>query len=136
MYACLFDEFLASDDTLRVYQGNKLLFSSTKERLIPLLEYIDSYGHNLKPAIFDKVVGNAAVLLSIKAGCRRVYSPLGSQLAAKTLSRYSIEYHFTESVPYIRNSSGEDMCPMEKLSLNKEPEEFYTLLKKLLTDCK
>jgi len=25
------------------------------------------------------------------------------------------------------------MCPMEKLSVNKEPEEFYELIRKLLT---
>ena len=82
-------------------------------------------------AIFDKVMGNAAVLLSIKAGCREVYSPLGSQLAVKTLDRYGIKYHLTEIVPYIRKPNGEDMCPMEKLPLNKEPEEFYELIRKL-----
>lgn len=135
MYMRLFNEFLTSSDTLRVYQDNKLFFSSNKDRLIPLLEYIDRYGHNHKPVIlFDKVMGNAAVLLSIKAGCREVYSPLGSQLAVKTLDRYSIKYHLTEIVPYIRNLSGEDMCPMEKLSLNKEPEEFYELIRKLSKD--
>jgi len=34
-----FDEFLKSRDTVRVYKGDKLLFSSQKERLLPLLEY-------------------------------------------------------------------------------------------------
>jgi len=134
MYMPLFNEFLTSSDTLRVYQGNKLFFSSNKDRLIPLLEYIDRYGHNHKPvAIFDKVMGNAAVLLSIKAGCREVYSPLGSQLAVKTLDRYGIKYHLTEIVPYIRKPNGEDMCPMEKLSVNKEPEEFYELIRKTIS---
>ncbi len=135
MYMRLFSEFLTSSDTLRVYQGNKLFFSSNKDRLIPLLEYIDRYGHNRKPVVlFDKVMGNAAALLSVTAGCREVYSPLGSQLAVKTLDRYGIKYHLTEIAPYIRNPSGEDMCPMEKLSVNKEPEEFYELIRKLSTD--
>lgn len=133
MYMRLFNEFLTSSDTLRVYQDNKLFFSSNKDRLIPLLEYIDRYGHNLEPIVlFDKVMGNAAVLLSIKAGCREVYSPLGSQLAVKTLDRYGIRYHLTEIIPYIRNSDGEDVCPMEKLSVNKEPEEFYELIRKTI----
>ncbi len=131
MYMRLFNEFLTSSDTLRVYQGNKLLFSSNKDRLIPLFEYIDRYGHNHEPVVlFDKVMGNAAALLSVKAGCREVYSPLGSQLAARTLDQYGIIYHLTEIAPYIRNSNGEDMCPMEKLSVNKEPEEFYELIRK------
>lgn len=133
MYMRLFNEFLTSSDTLRVYQDNKLFFSSNKDRLIPLLEYIDRYGHNLEPIVlFDKVMGNAAVLLSIKAGCREVYSPLGSQLAVKTLDRYGIRYHLTKIVSYIRNSDGEDVCPMEKLSVNKEPEEFYELIRKTI----
>jgi len=135
MYMRLFNEFLTSSDTLRVYQGNKLLFSSNKDRLIPLLEYIDRYGHNHEPVVlFDKVMGNAAALLSVTAGCRKVYSPLGSRLAVNTLDRYGIKYHLTEIAPYIRNPNGEDMCPMEKLSVNKEPEEFYELMRKLLTD--
>lgn len=131
----LFNEFLTTNDTLRVYQGNKLLFSSNKDRLIPLLEYIDRYGHNHKQVVlFDKVMGNAAALLSVKAGCREVYSPLGSQLAVNTLDRYGIKYHLTKIAPHIRNSDGEDMCPMEKLSVNKEPEEFYELIRKLSAD--
>ena len=134
MYMRLFNEFLTSSDTLRVYQGNKLFFSSNKNRLIPLLDYIARYGHNHEPVVlFDKVMGNAAALLSVMAGCREVYSPLGSQLAVKTLDRYGIKYHLTEIVAYIQNLSGKGMCPMEKLSVSKEPEEFYELMRKLLT---
>ena len=135
MYMRLFNEFVTSRDTLRVYQGNKLFFSSNKDRLIPLLEYIDRYGHNHEPVVlFDKVMGNAAALLSVKAGGCEVYSPIGSQLAIRTLDQYGIKYHLTEVVAYIRKANGEDMCPMEKLSINKEPEEFYELIKKQLTE--
>lgn len=73
-------------------------------------------------------MGNAAALLSIKAGCREVYSPLGSQLAIKTLEKYGIKYHLVEIVPYILQPDGRKMCPMEKLSIDKEPEEFYKLV--------
>ena len=133
MHMRLFNEFLTGSDTLRVYQGENLLFSSTKDRLIPLLDYIARFGHTYQPpvVILDKVMGNAAALLSVKAGCGEVYSPLGSQLAIKTLDRYGIKYHLTEIVAFIQNSSGKDMCPMEKLSVDKEPEEFYELLIKL-----
>lgn len=122
----LFNEFLMSNDTLQVYKGDKLIFRSDKERLLPLLDYIDKcVPHQKQVKIFDKLMGNAAALLSVKAACREVYSPLGSELAVKTLSNYKIKYHLTEIVPYIQNHSGEDMCPMEKLSMNKSPEEFY-----------
>ena len=130
IYQPLFNEFLSSDDTLQVYEGDKLLFSSTKERLLPLLEYIDRLApHHQQVAILDKIMGNAAALLSIKAGCQEVYSPLGSQIAVKTLGKYGVKYHLTEIVPYIQQPGGQDMCPMEQLSLDKEPEEFYQIMK-------
>jgi len=50
-------------------------------------------------------------------------------LAVKTLDRYDIKYHITEIVPYIQKLNEADMCPMEKLSINKEPEEFYQVMK-------
>jgi len=121
-----FDDFLTSYDTLRVYKDDRLIFSSKKDGLLPLLDYIEKFTPRHKQIkIFDKIMGNAAALLSIKADCREVRSPTGSALAIKTLDNYGIEYHLNEVVPHIQNSSGEDMCPMEKLSIDKSPGEFY-----------
>ena len=124
----LFHEFLESQDTLCVLREDEKLFTSQEGFLFPLLEYIDKYSHlHSQVTIMDKIAGNAAALLSIKAGAIEVYSPLGSQLAADTLSRCNLEYHFTETVPFIRARSGKDMCPMEKLSLSGDmnPDVFY-----------
>lgn len=130
MYNHIFNKFLTSGDTVRVYECSQLIFSSNKGRLLPLIEYIEWFApHHRQVAILDKIMGNAAALLSIKAGCQKIYSPLGSQLAIKTLDKYSIEYNLTEVVPYIQTPDGQDMCPMERLSLDKEPEEFWQLLK-------
>ena len=124
----LFNEFLISGDTLWVCEGDRQLFTSNKGVLLPLLEYIDKFVPRQKQVtILDRIMGNAAALLSVKAGARKVYSPLGSKLAANTLDRYNIEYHLGEVVPFIRTANGEDMCPMEKLSISKDmsPDEFY-----------
>ncbi len=130
MYTRLFTEFLVSGDTLRVYKDDKHLFSSSKDRILPLLEYIDRFApYHQQVVIFDKIMGNAAALLSVEASCQEVYSPLGSQFAIKTLDKYGIKYHITKIVPYIQKPNGEDMCPMEKLSINKEPEEFYEVIR-------
>lgn len=132
----LFSQFLTSDDTLRVYKGSRLLFSSRKDRLLPLLEYIDKSASLEKGvAVFDRIVGNAAALLLTKVFCTEVYSQLGSEPAIKTLSSYGIDYYFSEVVPYIQASEQEGMCPMEKLSLGKSPEEFREALKASMADC-
>lgn len=133
MHEPLFNEFLVSGDTLQVYQDDNLVFSSGKDRLLPLLEYIDGFApHHQQVVILDKIMGNAAALLSIQAGCQEVYSPLGSQLAIQTLDKYGINYHLTEVISYIQKPDGQDMCPMEKLSINKEPEEFYEVIKNII----
>jgi len=133
MYTPLPNEFLLSSDTFQVYEGNQLIFSSTKDRLLPLLEYIDrSAPHHQQVIILDKIMGNAAALLSVEAGCREVYSPLGSQLAVKTLDKYGIKYQLTEIVPYTQKPNGEDVCPMEKLSIDKEPEEFHEAIRSII----
>ena len=133
MYTQLFNLFLISDDTLQVYKDSKLLFSSDKDRLLPLLEYLDKFANSHQQVtIFDKIVGNAAALLSIEARCQEVYSPLGSQLAIKTLEKYGVKYHITDLVPYITQPDKEDMCPMEKLSLDKGPAEFYEAMKSII----
>jgi len=128
----LFSQFVSSDDTLRIYQNGSLIFASDKERLLPLLEYIDTLASGQQGVvIMDKVMGNAAALLSILARSREVYSPLGSRLAVSTLDTYGVEYHITKIIDCIMRPDGEDMCPMERLSLDKNPEEFYMSLKTL-----
>jgi hypothetical protein len=135
VHKLLFDEFMASNKTLHVYQGGELIFASDKGRLLPLVEYIEEFASNRRNVvIFDKIMGRAAALLCIKANCREVYSPLGSQLAIKVLEECDIKYHLRQIVPYIQKPKQEDMCPMEALSIGKEPEEFYQLLKSLTAE--
>jgi hypothetical protein len=130
MYTDLFSAFLASDDTLRIFNEENMVFASDKDRLFALMEYIADCGASQHPVtIFDKVMGNAAALLAVKANAREVYSPLGSELAVKSLEKFGIEYNLSEIVPYIQRPDGKGMCPMEKLSIDKTPEEFYLELK-------
>jgi len=125
----LFARFVNSSDTFRVYHQGKLIFKSKKERLSPLLEYIASFVPQVEDVvIFDRIVGNAAALLLKKAFCLEIHSPLGSEFAVQTLSEQGIKYHFSRTVPYILNQAGDDICPMEKLSLGKNPEEFCQAL--------
>lgn len=129
-YQPLFDEFLSGADTLQVYHSETMLFSSDKDQLLPLLEYIEGFvPEHEHVVIFDKVMGNAAALLSIKARCQEVYSPLGSQLAVATLEKHGISYHLAEIIPCIQKPDGREMCPMEELSISKDPEEFYEIMR-------
>jgi hypothetical protein len=126
----LYNDFLGSDDTLRIFDGDLLIFSSSKERLVPLMEYIASgFDDSKSVTVFDKVMGNAAALLSVRINAGQVSSPLGSELAVKTLETHGISYHLDAMVPFILRADGVRMCPMEELSIGKTPDEFYAALK-------
>ena len=125
-----FKAFLDSDDTLRIYSGKKLVYRSKKDRLLPLLEYIAGDETGAGPVVvYDKIMGNGAAMLCVKAEAKEVFSPLGSDLAIKTLDRHGIRHHLTKTVPFIIRDDGKGMCPMEELSIGKEPEEFYRIMK-------
>jgi hypothetical protein len=97
---------------------------------MPLIEYLDNpIPRQEDVTVFDRIVGNAAALLLTFVSCRQVFSALGSEMAVQTLESSGIKYHFNEIVDCIKDDSGQDMCPMEKLSLNKSPDEFYRALK-------
>ena len=126
----LFPAFLASDDSLWIYRGKKLVFTSKKDRLLPLMDYIAAgEAGRLPVVIYDKVIGNAAALLAVIVKAGMVYSPLGSELAIKTLDRYGVKYRLAKVVPFIMRDDGQGLCPMEQLSIDKSPEEFYALMK-------
>lgn len=102
---------------------------------MPLMEYIaSSASADRAVVVFDKVMGNAAALLSVKINTREVFSPIGSELAVATLDIYGIAHYLTETVPFILRPDGVRMCPMEEMSIGKTPEEFYAALKARLED--
>lgn len=126
MYTSLFYDFILGEDNLRVYEGGELIYSSDKENLIPWLEYIRLfYPYVPQSIVFDKILGNAAALLAVKAGCRNIYSPLGSRPAISTLEKYHIKYQIINIVPFILQDGDSEMCHLEKLSLGQHPDEFF-----------
>lgn len=72
--------------------------------------------------------------LSIVAGYQEVHSPLGSPLAIKTLEQYGIKYHLGRIVSYIWQPGGEEMCPRQKLSVDKGFDEFYAPIKGIVNN--
>jgi hypothetical protein len=137
MDTALYSAFLSGDDTLRIYRDGTLVFSSKKDRLLPLMEYLADNSQKEQPVtIFDKVMGNAAALLAVKAKAGEVFSPLGSELAIKTLERFGVIFHLDKAVPYIVRNDGKGMCPMEQLSLGKEPDEFYEIMEAKIKESK
>ncbi len=131
MKADLITDFTAASDTLRIYQGDSLIFSSEKDRLEPLLDYLETRPEARQVTVLDTIAGNGAALLSILAHATEVWSPVGSAHAARTFREHGVDYHFESTVPAVQRADGGGICPMEKLSLGQTPAQFYTALREL-----
>lgn len=126
-----FEEFLKSSWGLELWLGNEIIFRSKKSGVRGLLDFINERGEKHESiVIFDKIVGQAVALLAAYLKAKKVYGGTGSELAAKALEKYKIKFYFQKTVPNILNRDKTDLCPMEKLSINKTPEELYRCFKK------
>jgi len=129
MYEKQFAEFTNSGDSLWVFEDSRRVFTSAEKMLLPLLRYIKGQSpQHGNVVIFDKIIGNAAALLLVIAGCSEAYTPLASRLALDTLDQYKIKCRAGKIVPLIQRAGTNDSCPMEKLSAGKNPQELYKLL--------
>ena len=125
-----FKEFKDSGFGLEIWSGKELLFTSKKGQIKGLVDFIKANGHHFSDlVIFDTIAGNAVALLAAHLAVKEVYAVLGSQRAKDTFEKFNIDYYFQKNIPEILNKAGNDICPLEKLSLFKTPEQFYDILK-------
>lgn len=125
-----FDNFLETQLKLQIWSEGKVVFESGKDSLDGLIEFISIHNHKYKDlVIFDLKVGRGAALLAAYLGAKAIYGKIGSKSAEEVLKEAKIDFEFKEIVENIMNKKGDDICPIEKMSVNKLPEEFYNLLK-------
>lgn len=121
-----FEKFLKSPFGLEIRSGEKIVFRSKKAGVRGLVEFIKRYGKRFKNLIiFDKIVGQGAALLAAYLSAEKVYGKTGSKLAEKTLKRFKIKIYFKKTVDNILDKKKKDLCPLEKKSFSRTPEEFY-----------
>ena len=124
-----FEKFLETSWGLEIWSGDKIVFQSKKEGIGGLVDFIKENDNKYKDIIiFDKIVGQGVALLAAFLNAQALYGKIGSKLAAETLEKFKIRYYFQKTVPNILNKEKTDLCPLEKLSFSKTPEEFYQSL--------
>lgn len=124
-----FKKFLESDLELQIFSQNKIIYESKESGVRGLLDFLKTdYRQYENISVFDKVVGRAAAFLTILLDAKEIYGAVGSESAAEALDDWGIKYHFEKAIPNILDRDKADICPMEKLSEGKTPEEFYKAL--------
>jgi hypothetical protein len=123
------DHFQKTDWTFLLLKKNKIIYRSKKERLQPLIFCLKNKKALLKGAtVYDKIVGRAAALLMIYGKIKSVSTPIISRSALKEFGKTNIKVEYGATTGRIMNKKGDDTCPMEKLSQNKKPGQFFLIM--------
>ena len=121
-------------NTLVLAKNGEVIASSSGHGIVDLVRFVEEFGDGLiGVSMADKVVGKAVALLVRYAGITAVYAVTMSQSAEAALEGTGIKYGYGKLIPMIMNKAGDDLCPMEKLSLSyDDPTEGFLALKALV----
>ena len=70
--------------------------------------------------IADKAVGKAAAACMVMGDVKRVHADVMSEPALALLQRHGVKGEYDTLVDHIINRTGDDWCPMEKLSRDED----------------
>lgn len=102
--------------TCIILKNDEIIYKSSYIGVKPLLVFLNEqaalYDYE-KLILIDKIIGKAAMLLAIKCGINKIFTPVISQEALLTAEYYNIEWEASKIVPYIINREGNGKCPIE-----------------------
>lgn len=96
-------------------------FTSRRKGVAPIFEAVVDNPERLNGAsVSDRVIGKAAAMLLYKYGVAEIYTLVASEYAIEYLSDKSVDFTYDNTVSFIVNRDGTDMCPMEKAVLGTD----------------
>ncbi len=116
----------------------EIIIESSDGGIKPIFDTYTQNKESLKDAsVADRVIGKAAAIFLISGEIKQLYTDLISDVAFKLLKENGIQVEYKEKVPMILNRTGDDLCPMEKLSSKSKDvdelilniEEFFNKIK-------
>jgi hypothetical protein len=121
---------------LVIVKGGQVLFSSRERGVAPFFQAVQSMGDSLHNAVLaDRIVGSAVAMLCLYARVTSVYAGIASQGALDMLKRQGVIVSSKNTVPYISNYDGTDLCPFEKLAGScQEPSQLVAVLQSLFAE--
>ena len=116
--------------TLVVRSKNGEIHRFTQRGVKDLLTLVTEQPEVLKDALVaDKAVGKAAASCMIVGGVKQVHADVMSEPALKLLQVHNVKAEYTTLVHHIINRTGDDWCPMERLS--HDESDPATIIKKI-----
>lgn len=104
-----------------ILKNDEIIYTSTFIGVKPLLLFLQEgtiLGENDTLTLVDKVIGKAALLLAVKCGIHRIYTPILSEEALAAADHYGLLVEAEKVVPYIINRAKDGKCPIESSVLD------------------
>ncbi len=107
---------------LIILKGDKTLFTSRGEGMLPLYEAANSLGLSALEGslVVDRIVGKAAALVVSRFKAVEVHCIVLSLRAMEVLDRQGIKHYSERLTPEIMNKLGTGICPFEDAVLDVE----------------
>jgi len=121
---------------LVIVKKGQVLFSSRERGVAPFFQAVQSKGESLHNAtVADRIVGLAIAMLCLHARIASVYADIASQRALDMLKGKGVTVSNKNTVPYISNYDGTDLCPFEKLAGScQKPSQLLAALQSLFAE--
>ncbi|MDO5330356.1 MAG: DUF1893 domain-containing protein [Bacillota bacterium] len=118
-----------------VYQSGGSFIGKTGNGIKPLFEMAAEKDPKTGEVLADKVIGRAAAFLCLKIGFKAVFAFSMSEGAIKLFETAGVEWSCVEKTDRILNRRGDDLCPMEKATMEcKNEEEAYLAIRRKLVE--
>ena len=120
-----------TDCSIVVVKNGNILTKKQGDGMRPILEAIDELREDMQGSIVgDRILGKASALLCVYSKVNGVYSPQATKTAIAVLIRAGILSQTEETIPYIKNRDGDNLCPFEKMLVDVDsPDEAFKILK-------
>ena len=119
-----------------IVKEGQVLFSSRDSGIAPFFKAVRSMGKSLHNAVVaDRIVGSAVAMLCLHARITSVYAGIATTGALDMLKEQGVTVSSKNTVPYISNYDGTDLCPFEKLAGSCQgPSQLFAALQSLFAE--
>lgn len=120
--------------SLILEKDSKVLFTSDKPRLRPLVECILENKERKNCKLYDRVIGLAAARLIVYSGIiSSIETPVASIAGIEHLKKNGISISAEKTVEMILNDTKTGQCPMEMRAKDAASDaEYFLSLKKMM----
>lgn len=120
-----------------ILRDDEIIFTHVGIGVKPLIAFMEKpleerSGHLI---LVDKVIGKAALLMAVKLGIRKIYTPLVSEEALDAARVHGVMVDALETVPFIINRTNDGKCPLEQsVSGIYDPDEALVKIKQAIAE--